>query len=172
MARRWSSPGIVTNPAKKKDAKAIPSPCGNGRPTGVSPVPCLAVITGLFSDRIRWQVLAVIGSRSSYNGNDDGMLRVNPQKIMPIEDLPRYLKGELQLELPASKLSKAFVDEVERCVKSTTGQFTLRTTVQNEEDSFVLESGKRFFPENRFLEWLDKHGLSFSLRVITNGKAD
>ena len=166
--------GIVTNLAKKKDAKGNPIAFVEMEDlSGRYEVPLFSRdYQDYFQIVSSGKVLAVIGSRSSYNGNDDGMLRVNPQKIMPIEELPRYLKGELQLELPASKLSKAFVDEVERCVKSTTGQFTLRTTVQNEEDSFVLESGKRFFPENRFLEWLDKHGLSFSLRVITNGKAD
>jgi len=166
--------GIVTSISKKKDAKGNPIAFVEMEDlSGRYEVPLFSRdYQDYFQIVSSGKVLAVIGSRSSYNGNDDGTLRINPQKIMPIEELPMHLKGELQLDLPMAKLSKALVDEIERCVKSIPGQFSLRATVSSEDESFVLESGKKFFPENNLLEWLDKHSLAFRLRVSANGKSD
>lgn len=166
--------GIVTNISKKKDAKGNPIAFVEMEDlSGRFEVPLFSRdYQDFFHIVSSGKVLAVLGSRSNYNNNDDGMLRINPQKIIYMEELPGFLKGELQLELPMARLNKAFVDELERCIKASPGQFGMRTNFVSEDDSFVLESGKRFFPHNSFLEWLDKHGLSFSLRVSVNGKAD
>lgn len=116
------------------------------------------------------KILAVLGSRNNYNGIDDGLLRVHPSKIMPIEELSRYLKGDLNLEVPAAKMSKDFVDELERCLEKSSGGFGLRTVVKYEDETVILESGRKFFPDGAFLAWLEEHGLKFWVRIAPYDK--
>ncbi|NLW19565.1 MAG: DNA polymerase III subunit alpha [Candidatus Cloacimonetes bacterium] len=119
------------------------------------------------------KIYFVFGSKSGYNGNDDGMSRVSPKALIALEELYLYLWGELGLEIPLPRLSREFVDEFSSLVEKHKGNFILKTTVVTEdEDQHNLESELRFFPSNALLEWLEERKYEFSLKAFRDEKND
>ncbi len=111
----------------------------------------------------------IIGTKSTFNGNDDGILRVKPQEIIPIESLANELKGEIKIILNFEQIKKGMLGEIGSWVNSSVGRFKLLTNVQTESmDSYTLESRKSVFPDNKILAWLEKEKISFQIRIITN----
>ncbi len=166
--------GIVASVSRKKDAK--------GNPIAFVEFEDLSgrFEVALFSREFQsyysvvttGKILFVTGSRSNFNGNDDSMLRIVPSGILPLEELPRHLKGELTIDFKDRGISRELVDGIEQAFTKSMGHFTLRCTFEDKDgDRVAIESTKTFFPANPFLEWLDKEGLSFSLKVVANGKS-
>ena len=112
------------------------------------------------------RVYFVIGNKSNYTNNDDGMLRVMPQNIIPFEEIAGTLFGEIRLKISRSKLNQGFIKAVERLLHPDKGGFKLVTTILSDEAvSFTLESPARYFPGNSFLGWLESEKIEFSVRV-------
>lgn len=118
-------------------------------------------------------IFFVIGGKSGFNANEDNMLRVNPQKILTLADLNHALTGELRINLSLANLSKGLLDDVERNLGKSRGQFSLKTIISTPEgDSYQLDSQKKIFPNNALLNWLEKEKIDFHLRVNTLEKND
>lgn len=112
------------------------------------------------------RVYFIIGNKSNYTNNDDGMLRIMPQNIIPFEDIAGILFGDIRLKISQSKLNHSFVKSIERLLHSSSGGFKLITNVLAEDTaSFTLESPASYFPSNSFLNWLENEKIEFSVRV-------
>ncbi|MDD4310101.1 MAG: hypothetical protein PHO32_06945, partial [Candidatus Cloacimonetes bacterium] len=124
-----------------------------------------------FSQVIPGKVYFIFGTRSTFNGNDDGILRVMPQALIQFENLARELKGELKVTLSLEQIKKGLLAEIGAWQQRKPGKFKLQTQVQTSDlNTYLLESRRTFFPDNGILSWLEKHNVDFSVKVITNDK--
>jgi DNA polymerase-3 subunit alpha len=165
--------GIVSSISKKKDNKGNPIAFVEFEDlSGKFEVPLFnRDYQQHFSTLLPGKVYFIIGSKSTFNGNDDGILRVMPQAIVPFEDLPTVLKGELKILLNFEQIKKGFLNEIGKWTKAHPGGFKLQTQVQSEDlNSYLLESRKLIFPNNEVLGWLEKERIDFQLRITTNAK--
>ena len=165
--------GIVSSVSKKKDNKGNPIAFVEFEDlSGKFEVPLFNKdYQKFFTELIPGKVYYIIGSKSTFNGNDDGILRVMPQEIIPFEDLSLLLRGELKVLLNHEQIKKGFLNEIGTWYETHPGGFKLQTQVQTEDlNSYVLESKKLIFPDNNVLSWLEKERIDFQLRIITNGK--
>jgi hypothetical protein len=117
------------------------------------------------------KVYYIVGNKSNFNGNEDGILRVLPQAVIAFEDIARLLKGEVKVMLNHEQLKKGYLNELGSAVKNIQGNFKLLTQIQTEDlNYYQLESRRTFFPENGFISWLEKERIDFQIRIVTNGK--
>jgi len=118
------------------------------------------------------KVYYIIGNKSNFNSNEDGVLRVLPQSIIPFEDVANLLHGELRILLNHEQVKKGYLNEIGSVVKASMGNFKLITQIQTEEmNNYQLESRRTFFPVNEFLSWMERERIDFQIRIITNGKS-
>jgi len=118
------------------------------------------------------KIYFISGTRSGYTGNDESLLRINPQKIVPLEDWNNILKGELRLNVPLEKLSDRFLDDFTKILNSSKGNFSLKTIIHTDDgDNFKLEAAKNIFPSNALLELLKNNKLDFDLRLYEDDKS-
>ncbi|MCD8480704.1 MAG: hypothetical protein LRZ88_11150 [Candidatus Cloacimonetes bacterium] len=111
----------------------------------------------------------VYGSKSQFNGNDDGMLRVMPKAMIPFENLDSELSGTLKIRMNQSQIKKGLLLELARQIKRSKGKFRLQTELQGkDEDYFTLETENGLFPDNAILTWLEGQKLEFSLECKVN----
>jgi DNA polymerase III alpha subunit len=118
-------------------------------------------------------ILGIVGTLSTYNNGMDEMVkmvRINPKRIFPIEELPKNVSGELHLNMPKEKMSQSFVDELKKCMDRSKGNFGIKMRFVGEKDEFTLHSERRFFPDNEFLGWLDKQKIKFSVAMGVNNE--
>ncbi len=115
-------------------------------------------------------IYIVMGVKSGYDPNEDSMLRVIPDQIIPIEELSHKTKGELQLSLDAGKLTPQWLDEFSLQMDKSGGGFVLLTTLTDPNgDKHILESAHKLFPGNQMLQWLEEQGTEFQLKINTAG---
>ena len=108
----------------------------------------------------------VMGTKSQYNNNDDGMLRIMPNLIVTLDELNGSFFGEIRLKINLGKIDAGFVKNVDKLFCSNPGGFKLVTTVLLEDrDSYTLESPASYFPGNTFLGWLESEKLEFTVKV-------
>jgi len=125
-----------------------------------------------FSKLATGKIFFVFGNRSGYNSNEDSMPRISPTDLVPLDELPQSLRGEIRLNLTLARLSEEFVDEYQTHTKTNRGGFAIKTSITtNEGDSYLLEARRKIFPSNDFLQWLEEKQYDFSLRVASNGKS-
>lgn len=116
------------------------------------------------------KVFYLIGTKSNFNGNDDGLLRLLPQTMIPFDNLANQLKGELRISLGYEQMKKGYLKEIASMVAQQ-GHFKLMTTIQTEDlNSYQLISRKPFFPSDKILAWLEKEKIDFQLKVSSNEK--
>lgn len=170
--------GVVTQISKKRDSKGNPFAFVQFEDlSGRFEVPLFnryyQEYQDLISDNL---ILGIVGSLSTYtNGTEEliKMVRVNPKKVFPIRELPNIVSGELNLNLPQAKMTQAFIDQVERCMGRSAGNFGIRMTLVNDnEDELVLESERKFFPDDDFLRWLSENKVQYSMRVRINNESN
>jgi len=100
------------------------------------------------------------------------MPRISPTDLVPLDELPQSLRGEIRLNLTLARLSEEFVDEYQTHIETNRGGFAIKTSITtNEGDSYLLEARRKIFPSNDFLQWLEEKQYDFSLRVASNGKS-
>ncbi len=117
-------------------------------------------------------IFFIFGNRSGYNGNEDSMPRISPSELIPLNDLPLHLRGEIRLNLTLARLSEEFVDAYYALTERVRGGFAVKASITtNAGDSYVLEAQKKIFPTNDLLQWLEEKQHDFSLRVTYNGKS-
>ncbi len=163
--------GIVSAISRKKDSKGNPMAFVEFEDlSGKFEVPLFSKDYQTYATSLCiGKVYYIIGTKSTFNGNDDGVLRVKPQEIIPIEDLATQLKGEVKITINHEQIKKGMLGEIGSWAASCTGQFKLITNVQTETmNSYVLESNKKVFPDNKILAWLEKEKISFQIRIINN----
>jgi len=125
-----------------------------------------------FSKLATGKIFFVFGNRSGYNSNEDSMPRISPTDLVPLDELPQSLRGEIRLNLTLARLSEEFVDEYQTHIETNRGGFAIKTSITtNEGDSYLLEARRKIFPSNDFLQWLEEKQYDFSLRVASNGKS-
>jgi len=169
--------GVVTQVSKKRDNKGNQFAFVQFEDlTGRFEVPLFNRFYQEYYDLISNNlVLGIVGSLSTYNNGMDEMIkmvRINPKKIFPIEELPKIVSGELNLIMPKEKLSQKFVDQVKRCMDRSKGNFGIRMRFVNEDDEFTLHSERRFFPDDEFLGWLDKQKIEYYVIVGVNNESN
>lgn len=163
--------GIVTQISKKRDNKGNPFAFVEFEDlTGRFEVPLFNRLYQEYFELIsNTHVLAIVGTLSTYNnGGDDKIVRINPKRFFPIEDLAQNVGGELILNMPQEKMTQGFIHEVERSMDASIGGFGLRMTFEGAKDRFMLQSERKFFPDEQFLAWLDTHKIRYSLLVNIN----
>ncbi|MDP2174108.1 MAG: DNA polymerase III subunit alpha [Candidatus Cloacimonadaceae bacterium] len=112
------------------------------------------------------KIFFIIGGKSGFTGNEDNILRVNPQMILSLEELNHTLTGELLINLELARLNKSLLDEFERIFGKPSGLFSVKTAISTAEgDKYYLDSQKKVFPSNAVLSWLEKEKIDFGLRV-------
>jgi len=159
--------GIISAISKKKDSKGNPIAFIEFEDlAGKFEVPLFNKdYQTFFNDLQPGKVYFIVGNKSGFNGNDDGILRVMPQHIIPFEDLDRSLKGELRITVSFDQIKKGFLKEISSRVKHS-GKIKLVSMIQTEDlNTYQLESRKLIYPDNALLAWLEKEKLEFQLRV-------
>ncbi|NLN84483.1 MAG: DNA polymerase III subunit alpha [Candidatus Cloacimonetes bacterium] len=167
--------GIVTKITRKRDNKGKPFAFVEFEDmTGRFEIALFNRDFEKYSETLKpGRIYFVFGSKSTYNGNEDGMARVSPKALVALEELHLYLWGELSLNIPLPRLSREFVIEFSSLVEKYKGNFTLKTTVITEDgDHHNLESDFRFFPANFLLEWLEERKFDFNLKAFRDEKED
>jgi DNA polymerase-3 subunit alpha len=115
------------------------------------------------------RVFLVYGTRSQFNGNDDGLLRVMPKAMLPFENLARELRGTLKIRLNQSQVKKGLLLELTRRLKQSSGLVKLQVEAQaSDDDYYLLEAGNGLYPDNSILQWLDAQKLDFSLDCVVS----
>jgi len=118
------------------------------------------------------KIYFVSGTKSGYTGNDESLLRISPQQIVPLEDWKNILKGELKLNLPLEKLTTRFLEDFARLVNNNEGNFSLKTIIYTDDgDNYKLEATKNIFPSSALLELLENNRLDFHLRLFEDEKS-
>ncbi len=166
--------GIVSSISKKKDNKGNPIAFVEFEDlSGKFEVPLFnRDFQQFFGSIIPGKVYFITGTKSTFNGNDDGILRVMPQAIIPFEDLPKELRGELKVLLNTEQIKKGYLNEIGSWCSKHAGGFILQTQVQTEDlNSYLLESRKLIFPDNTILAWLEKEKIDFQIKVASNAKS-
>ncbi len=116
------------------------------------------------------RVFFLIGTKSTFNGNDDGMLRLMPLAMIPFENLAQELKGELRISISAEQIKKGYLKEI-AAVVANKGNFKLSTAIQTDDlNSYLLLSRKTMFPSDKTLAWLEKEKVDFQLKVFSGEK--
>jgi len=118
------------------------------------------------------KIYFVSGTKSGYTGNDESLLRISPQQIVPLEDWKNILKGELKLNLPLEKLTTRFLEDFARLVNNNEGNFSLKTIIYTDDgDNYKLEATKNIFPSSALLELLENNRLDYHLRLFEDEKS-
>jgi len=165
--------GIVSGISKKKDNKSNPIAFVEYEDlSGKFEVPLFNKDFNKFIQQIEiGRVHYIIGNKSNFNNNDDGILRVLPQSIMPFEAINETLKGEIKIQINHEQVKKGILSELEKWMINSKGDFKLITQLLLDDlYSCMLESRKTFFPSEGLLSWLEKEKIDFQIRVLTNGK--
>jgi DNA polymerase-3 subunit alpha len=111
--------GIVSSISRKKDNRGNPIAFVemedlNGR----FEVPLFNKDFSQYSQQIEiGKVYYVIGNKSGFNGNDDGILRVLPSQIIAFESLPQFLRGYLRLKLNMEHIRRGVLVEAANWVR-------------------------------------------------------
>lgn len=117
------------------------------------------------------RVYFIMGNRSQYNGNDDGILRVMPSAMIAFEDLPRMLKGRLKITFKAGQVKKELLAEIASWSKRMPGKITLQLEVEAVDlEKYLLETKDGIFPDNATLAWLKNQALDFTFDYNSNGE--
>ncbi|MDY0151641.1 MAG: DNA polymerase III subunit alpha, partial [Candidatus Cloacimonas sp.] len=165
--------GIISSISKKKDNKGNPIAFVEFEDlNGKFEVPLFnRDYEQFFSTLLPGKVYYIIGAKSTYNANEDGILRIMPQAIIPFEQLPRELRGELKILLNFEQIKKGYLTDIGKWNSKHPGNFKLVTQVQTEDlNSYQLESRKLIYPENSILTWLEKEKIDFQVKVHINDK--
>ncbi len=165
--------GIVTGISKKKDSKGNPIAFIEFEDlAGKFEVPLFNKDFNLYMKKIvTGKLFFIIGTKSTFNGNEDGILRVLPNALIDFADLASDLSGEIKLNLRSEHLQKNHLAELNKKLIPNQGKFKLITRIQNDELSgYQLESRKLFFPDETLLNWMDKEKMEVQIRIAINGK--
>ena len=166
--------GIITNISKKKDSR--------GNQIAFVEFEDLAgkFEVSLFNkDYLQYskiispgKVFFITGTKSTFNGNDDAMLRILPNSLIPFDALANELRGEIKVHINDKQVKKGCLTDLGERISRCDGKFKLITTIQKEDvNSYQLESRKLFFPGEGLLNWLEKEKIDFQIRLVTNGKS-
>ena len=166
--------GIITNISKKKDSR--------GNQIAFVEFEDLAgkFEVSLFNkDYLQYskiispgKVFFITGTKSTFNGNDDAMLRILPNSLIPFDALANELRGEIKVHINDKQVKKGCLTDLGERISRCDGKFKLITTIQKEDvNSYQLESRKLFFPGEGLLNWLKKEKIDFQIRLVTNGKS-
>jgi DNA polymerase-3 subunit alpha len=165
--------GIVSSISRKKDAK--------GNPIAFVEFEDLAGkyevalfnkdYANYFNKVCLGKIFFICGNKSTYSNGDDNLLRVIPNRILALEELPAAFKGELQVRLNSRQIETGFLTELEKLGLKSKGGFIFKTCLSLENgDSFMLESQHKVFPGNALLALLERHQLDFTLKVQQDDK--
>ncbi|MCB5256902.1 MAG: DNA polymerase III subunit alpha [Candidatus Cloacimonadaceae bacterium] len=114
------------------------------------------------------KVYYVSGNKSSFNGNDDGILRVLPLELILFSDLPQKLSGNLRLRLNRAQIQKGALVEVASWVKQKPGQFSLFVEVEaKDQEYYTMQTNQSVFADNSVLAWLDAQKIDFKLEIFS-----
>jgi DNA polymerase-3 subunit alpha len=160
--------GIVSNITRKKDSRGNPIAFVeledlNGR----FEVSLFNRDFNRYIDSIQiGKVYYVLGNKSGFNGNDDGILRILPTELIAFEDLPRLLAGTLKLKISISQIRKGVLVELTNWIERKPGNITLQIDVESvNHNHYILEPAKSIFTDNSALAWLDAQKIDFKLEV-------
>jgi DNA polymerase III alpha subunit len=165
--------GIVSGITKKKDAKGNPIAFIEMEDlNGKFEVPLFNKDFTKYAQTLKiGKVYMVTGSKSQYNGTDDGLLRLMPDSIIAFANLKQELKGLMHIRVLANHVTKGYLREISSWINDHPGLVSLQVEIQSaSNDFYVFQSERQIFPNNQILSWLEKHGLEFSLDISTNGK--
>lgn len=160
--------GIVSEITRKKDAKGNPIAFAlledlNGKFE-------IPLFNRNFAKYIQLlnvgQVYMVLGTKSQFNGNDDGILRVMPENIIPFASMRQVLRGLLRIRVSANQVNKGFLREIAAWIPEHPGYVTMQVEIQtNDADVHLIQTEHSIYPENQVLNWLEKNNLEFTLEV-------
>lgn len=112
------------------------------------------------------KVYYLIGNKSGFNGNDDGILRVIPAEFIAFENLPSQLRGTLRLKLNFDQIRKGALIEITNWTKHKQGLFSLQVEVESSDSEiYVLETKQGIFADNSVLVWLENQKINFKLEI-------
>ncbi len=159
--------GIVSGITKKRDNKGNPMAFVEMEDmTGKFEVPLFSKdYAKYFAQMSVGNVFFILGTKSQYTNNDDGMLRIMPNLIVPFNELSGNFFGEVRLRLEQSRLTPTFMKALEKTFMSNQGGFKLVTTVVTENDTYCLETPASYFPTDAFLGWLENEKYEFSVKI-------
>lgn len=163
--------GIVSGISKKKDSKGNQIAFVEYEDlSGKFEVPLFNKDYARFMHLIEiGRVHYIVGTKSGFNNNDDGLLRIMPSLILPFETLCKELKGEMKIQVNHEQVKKGALSEIEKCMLNAQGNFKLVTQVHLQDlYSYLLESRKTFFPSEGLLSWLENEKIDFQLKVSSN----
>lgn len=112
------------------------------------------------------KVYYVIGNKSGFNGNDDGILRVLPSQIIAFESLPQFLRGYLRLKLNMEHIRRGVLVEAANWVRVKPGGISLQLEIETKEQEVItLEAGSGIFADNGVLAWLELQKINYRLEI-------
>jgi len=163
--------GIVSNITRKKDSRGNPIAFVEMEDmSGKFEVPLFNRDFAKYIENLQiGKVYLISGSKSQYNGNDDGILRILPNALIPFVELPQKLQGCLKVSLRNAQIKKGLLVEIANWTKRKPGRFALQVEVEAaDQEKYVLETKNGIFPDNTVLAWLENQNLDFKLDYQTD----
>ncbi|MDD2211283.1 MAG: DNA polymerase III subunit alpha [Candidatus Cloacimonetes bacterium] len=160
--------GIVSNIVRKKDSKGNPMAFVEMEDlNGKFELSLFSRDFNKYSSILHvGKVYYIIGSKSGYNGNDDGILRVLPSELIMFEELPQKMQGCLKLRCNQSHILKGKLVEIASWIKRKPGNIKLQVEVETKDhEYYILETRDTIFADNSVLAWLDAQKIDYKLDI-------
>jgi len=90
------------------------------------------------------KVYYIIGSQSTFSGKaNDVILRIRPERIIPVDDLQKNLAGEIEIQLSEDDATPDLINFLEQYSKNHHGRFGVRFRLKtNNNETLYLRSTK------------------------------
>ncbi|MFW5628844.1 MAG: DNA polymerase III subunit alpha [Candidatus Cloacimonadaceae bacterium] len=122
--------GIVSSVSRKRDSRGNPMAFVEMQDLhGTFEVPLFHKDVARFADILEeGKVFFIEGNKSTYNGNEDTILRILPKAVVPFEELPQRLTGKLIVTIRDFDLKAGILKKITPLIKEQ-GAVTLEVVV-------------------------------------------
>ena len=114
--------------------------------------------------------LFIVGQKSTYSNDNNNILSIIPQNIMPLIDIAKRLSGEYYIKLDEADFDIQFGNELVALLKKNHGKFSIHLTIESENFKKINLHPRtiKIFPTTEIIDFL-KTKKSFKHKIsITN----
>ena len=150
--------GVVSEIVKRKDNRNR-IPCvmvmedQYGKFEVAIPMKSLAKFEQFLIEGEKYLVIGNVNDYKGGNGNfDNTILRLYPEKILHFDELSKYFKGEITMDLLQENINQNTIRALEDIAKESPGKFHLNINVKTTQYDYLQISLQKFefFPDTKF----------------------
>lgn len=153
--------GIVSAVSRKRDSRGNPMAFFEMQDLhGNFEVPLFNKDFARFADILEeGKVFYIEGNRSTYNGNEDTILRVLPKVVIPFEELSPRLKGTLVVKVRDFELKAGILKKMTPLIKERGAVTLLVEVTTSSGDTYQIEAGYPIAVKNEYINFLTANNI-------------